>query len=653
MSPIEKRVALMNWLRRNAPGDILMPVGSNKAPMFKHANGEWSWHRYMRMAHDPERNVGILLRDLCVVDVDCKAICGELCRRFPILLETARETTRKGMHFFFRRSVRANTHGYYDGACQRLASVDFKTVSSNGTSGFLVVAPSTDKRWVVAPWDLADLPEIPDDLLTAIAKPRHRAVTATMKMVQTGETVEFDDSVGLGRLVYTEMFDGMPVIPVPVGDAASLKALLKAMETGRTGPSIVAYDWASSIKSMLHLADFLGLRVDDTRALAMRAFETMRLWTAYPSVAAVMERDESEPLLDVETYTAGATRRVLHLGTDAVLLARPLGLDHGDAIIEPDFVDLLEESLPSTLRLLMIQFQSRLIIAGGYVTGEVAPVYGGGNDIDLFVTGCNADEANEIVETFITNEDVRPVFRTGNAVTFRLEGDDPDSIPIQIVLTLYADPAAVLHGFDLDPCRACAYYDGDRLRVMASASWLHAITTASYPIRSERWTMSSTSRIIKYTVKGFQAYLPGIDRDMVPNGGQSVMEFVHAMETCAGVSELVHAERAFAQQNVGPEHLTYTNQGCLTSFIRFSKRHDYDVPSFSTKFINSLRYLYQVGVPLLGMGTARGSKTGHVHLEAGMAAALLTWKAPVAGTGLNAFFPAAAHLDSVTALDEW
>jgi hypothetical protein len=45
-----------------------------------------------------------VLHDLAVVDVDSEAQARALEVRFPALLAAPRETTRKGMHYFFKRS---------------------------------------------------------------------------------------------------------------------------------------------------------------------------------------------------------------------------------------------------------------------------------------------------------------------------------------------------------------------------------------------------------------------------------------------------------------------------------------------------------------------------------------------------------------------
>jgi hypothetical protein len=103
---------------------------------------------------------------------------------------------------------------------------------------------------------------------------------------------------------------------------------------------------------------------------------------------------------------------------------------------------------------------------------------------------------------------VRLVCRTANAVTFDVnEGHRCRDHPGTDCVDLYDDPAAVLRGFDLGPCRR-ALTTGDRHVFTQRPD--SSMTTASYPVRSERWTMSSTARIIKYTIKGFQAYVPGL-----------------------------------------------------------------------------------------------------------------------------------------------
>ena len=141
---------LETWLKVNHPSDVLMPCPrGEKRPAYTHGSGAWTWARYdwaTYMEGDfRSKDVGILLHALCVVDCDTAADADALEARFPELLTAPMETTARGRHYFFQRSERADALGYYDGAAQRSPTVDFKSRAWGGGSGFLVVAPSTNK----------------------------------------------------------------------------------------------------------------------------------------------------------------------------------------------------------------------------------------------------------------------------------------------------------------------------------------------------------------------------------------------------------------------------------------------------------------------------------------------------------------------------
>ena len=89
-----------------------------------------------------------MLHDLVVVDVDSVAQARALEARFPVLLTVPRESTRKGMHYYFRRSEACARDGHYDGPAQVEAGIDFKSICRTGTGGVVVCAPSTDKAWL-------------------------------------------------------------------------------------------------------------------------------------------------------------------------------------------------------------------------------------------------------------------------------------------------------------------------------------------------------------------------------------------------------------------------------------------------------------------------------------------------------------------------
>lgn len=79
---------------------------------------------------------------------------------------------------------------------------------------------------------------------------------------------------------------------------------------------------------------------------------------------------------------------------------------------------------------------------------------------------------------------------------------------VQIVLRLYSSPAEVLAGFDVDaPC--CAY-DGDR--VWASPRAIVSMMRQSNTVDMTRRSPSYEVRLAKYASRGFEVYIPGLNR---------------------------------------------------------------------------------------------------------------------------------------------
>jgi len=181
--------------RAPLPPARAQPVDAGtKKPSFKHAGGSWTWECYEKLKLDhstvdvcisaytlsslwcgararartpfhasPPPRPRAVLHDLAVVDVDSVAQARELEERFPSLLTAPRETTRKGMHYFFKRSEACDRDGFYDGSAQLTKGIDFKSITRTGTGGIVVVAPSTGKSWVTAikPYS-APCSDIPD-----------------------------------------------------------------------------------------------------------------------------------------------------------------------------------------------------------------------------------------------------------------------------------------------------------------------------------------------------------------------------------------------------------------------------------------------------------------------------------------------------------
>ena len=156
---MEQYELLHNWLSSKYQRDVIIPVATGtKKPIAKYKDGSWTWEALKALPKHPMTSgydCGILLQDLCVVDFDDEKAAIEFEAEFLELSEAPMETTRKGRHYIFERPKYADAEGFFDGARQVGVDlpVDFKTKSSTGTSGLIVVCPSRNKTWVRPPWD--------------------------------------------------------------------------------------------------------------------------------------------------------------------------------------------------------------------------------------------------------------------------------------------------------------------------------------------------------------------------------------------------------------------------------------------------------------------------------------------------------------------
>jgi hypothetical protein len=182
---------LHDWLRSEINNkNILIPTSvGGKRPTRRYKDDVWTWEEYDKMIeiekkqqyqYQQKKDWGIILKDICVVDVDSPAVAASLEARFPELLLAPCAETKHGFHYYFRRSKLADDSKYYDGAGQRLNKVDFKSITRTGTGGFIVVPPSADKKWIQnrSPWE-TNMISIPDALLSTVARPYGKSDKAT------------------------------------------------------------------------------------------------------------------------------------------------------------------------------------------------------------------------------------------------------------------------------------------------------------------------------------------------------------------------------------------------------------------------------------------------------------------------------------------
>jgi hypothetical protein len=98
----------------------------------------------------------------------------------------------------------------------------------------------------------------------------------------------------LGRLAYTEMFEEVSDPRADGELAGTMSALIHAMDSRRSSRS------ERDIRHrVLRLGDFLGLRVDDLRAIETRTWNRCGCGLRTPEAAHVVECMDGGPLVDI------------------------------------------------------------------------------------------------------------------------------------------------------------------------------------------------------------------------------------------------------------------------------------------------------------------------------------------------------------------
>lgn len=500
--------------------DILMPVPfGEKRPEFAHRDGAWSWEKFHNtsLVAGP-RDLGVLLRDLCVVDVDGFDIASDLERRFPVLTTAPCEQTNHGYHYWFRRPAIATEMRYFDGASQREAKIDFKSISANGTSGFVVVAPSTNKLWIRPLWS-TPIVDIPLELLETVAMPRSKVVDEM--------TLQFEDNVAwtvtdcrwLNLMSYFEPFvsnelkDAM--VPCDADSFYNLYQLLQTNELSYMSPT------QERFFELLRISDMLGLKEKSLKRIALGLARCqVDMFQACPEWwrTRIDERRWRESgaeatnfLYDVnESLAASLMYEPLECMSNRSMWLFPVVWPptyNDTRVLVSDPVITAERSLPPLVQSLLLQYHGNLVICGGAILGAVARHAGEGSDYDLFIVGLNDEEANEMLQKIMRDNKhvINNILRTGNSITI-FTGD----IIVQFILRLYENVAQVLVGFDLAPSKIGAYYDDfGTFKVECSPAFLPALKHMAFALDTTKWGYASVARHLKYHLKGFQIYIPG------------------------------------------------------------------------------------------------------------------------------------------------
>lgn len=187
---------------------------------------------------------------------------------------------------------------------------------------------------------------------------------------------------------------------------------------------------------------------------------------------------------------------------------------------------------------------------------------------------------------------------------------------MQIVLRLYASPAEVLAGFDIDA--ACCAYDGDR--VYASPRAVIAIMRQANTIDMTRRSPSYETRLAKYAIRNFEIYVPNLSRadiDPMVRAVHSPILASHAYDSkiyqrstksLSGLARLLSLE------------MFVNNNGDLPSVQPLGHSSDYDVeslhiPSGPHRNVNDIDTLVCVTV---GAGTTFMFRYTHYYIPQNM-----------------------------------
>jgi hypothetical protein len=559
MANVQSVMELEGWLSANFDGDVPMPC-RGKQPAYPFASKtvwDWSRWRHLSVSNFPRSqdsvtdSIGVLLDKICVVDVDDAQTAKSLEARFPVLQTVPKAQTRRGAHYWFLRSSLADAQGFFTSASAVTKGVDFKSIHSTGTRSFVVVPPSADKTWIVAPWQVPCLVPIPDDLLRAVALPTHPAPRdLRVKCMLDGSTLNFPGDMRLQSCAYIVPFvedgiDGMSdddavcLLPASFSgrDLVLLNDVLEARATKRerrTRPPLAALD---RIPQLVQLADFLGVpekwmkqaqlvpssssvKTGPTVWDAARCLRDVDpLWAR-----ACFSRSQPTAVLDVRgpLEYAPLDRDARHgtwLLPECKSAGEAAGLRSGDNVLVPrdDVAGLAWSWLPGPVRTVLQRNAGRAVVAGGWVLGTVCPHVQPGTDLDIFVVGDSPADGNKVVADAIgalagrTNS----ASVTGAAVTVAyLDSEYDEEQLLQVVLRLHGSVSAVLDAFDLDPCRVALWWDAaeQRPRVQANPAWFFSVKHLAMWIDTDAWSTASVSRAFKYYCKGLDVLLPGCDR---------------------------------------------------------------------------------------------------------------------------------------------
>jgi hypothetical protein len=561
---------LEEWLKRDYPRDVLMPVApGTKRPESVHKDGAWGWP-FWDKARRKDQDVCVLLRDLCVIDVDNEELVQAYEGRFPLLNLVPCEQTKKGRHYWFVRPSWADAEGYWDGAAQREKGVDFKSVCKTGTSGIVVVAPSQGKSWLRAPWsEDAELTEMPRDLLDAVAVPSAPVVDSLiLRCLSDDSTIERVKCRWAPQMEYIKPFlneeDDVKVpetgIPLPsVISAASVRELFEVLDHGGVlsgrHPRGVSRE---ALRDAQRAADFLGLDFMLTGSPAIAAqldvastFGVIDNTEMVVVDAELSERLRYEPFVEKnECWLFGGGR-----------MCGGIELQPGERVLAASFAETRIAAAAEVVLEILRIFAGRVALAGGAALWAASAdgflASSSPKDYDLFVIADTDEEATEIAKGVISimrSAKCREL-RSSRAITFLCADNE---LIVQVILKRHSEVRDVIRAFDLPPCKIVMWYDHEQVfRIGADREFVESMRRGAFWLDSRRWTYSTVARVIKYHHKGFDVFVPGTRRGAIRQASGFRLKMMHTIADLFQIErDVLHARKSRSREEVRmPEEL--------------------------------------------------------------------------------------------------
>jgi phage/plasmid-associated DNA primase len=194
---------LQGYLDTNFPGCLIMPCRADKTPKYAHKDGQWTLEKCKgSMKECFEHGALILLnKNIIVVDIDEETWVSRMEEEFPMIKDTMICNTRKGKHYYFKRTEECDVANIYDSIRKmriegKVIPIDIKTIARTGTKTAISIPPSPNKSWVKQLGVDGDPLPIPFELIEFYKKhstsppPKSKQVSKKEPSNDTTEVVE-------------------------------------------------------------------------------------------------------------------------------------------------------------------------------------------------------------------------------------------------------------------------------------------------------------------------------------------------------------------------------------------------------------------------------------------------------------------------------